>query len=219
MHYIYICYKLQKSIIMFALNSYMYFKYVLMCTYIEYMYTCVYVYFKIRGKNNLVFTYVLPFLMLLFLSENLSFFLVLFPFSLQNFLSHFCIKFSVVTIGITIYILNFSWSILYKTTPNPGYSVTTESIIPRQAFLFWNDSKQLGWLMYSQNLEVEDKNVYGRPGRETAVFEPSPAVVRVKKGKGCLLFPVSQNSELPWPTGLSTSPKIHSWLQRYGDTG
>lgn len=39
--------------------------------------------------------------------------------------------------------------------------------------------------------------------QETAVFEMSSAIFKLKKGKVGLVFPVSQNSEMPWPTGFS----------------
>ena len=54
-----------------------------------------------------------------------------------------------------------------KQLPLQCLSVVTENDIPRQAFLFWKDSKCLRLLICSEKaMEVTEKNLYRRPTRE-----------------------------------------------------
>lgn len=71
--------------------------------------------------------------------------------------------------------------------------------------------------MYSENLEVKEKNVCRGPGQQAAVFETSPTVLRGKKEKVGLVFHLARIVNCP---GLwdSASSKIPSGLQRCGGT-
>ena len=54
-----------------------------------------------------------------------------------------------------------------KQLPLQCLSIATENDIPRQAFLFWKDSKCLRWLIYSEKtMEVTERKLYGRPTRK-----------------------------------------------------